>query len=75
LVLGSVQLFARLAASIMRQEGFESWVVARLGRDGATPTPIDWQQAEDDIANSLKAKGEPLSGWFKSYSNSKELQH
>jgi hypothetical protein len=58
---------ARLATSVVRQEGFERWVVARLGQDSAVPpsTPIEWQQAEGAIIDALKTDGEPLTGWYK----------
>jgi hypothetical protein len=60
----------RLAASVARQEGFERWVVTRLG--AATPTPaslpVEWQKAESGIVDALSTEHEPLTGWFKAMS-------
>jgi hypothetical protein len=58
---------ARLAASVVRQEGFERWVVTRLGPDGTMPTatPLEWRKAEGEIINTLKTGAEPLSAWYK----------
>lgn len=60
----------RLAMSVARQEGFERWVVTRLG--AATPVPAslpeEWQKIEGGIVESIAADGEPLTQWFKAIS-------
>ncbi|RWO24961.1 MAG: hypothetical protein EOS08_16160 [Mesorhizobium sp.] len=58
---------ARLAASVLRQEGFERWVVTRLGKNETMPTatPLEWQKAEGEIIDALKVGDEPLTGWYK----------
>jgi len=56
----------RLAASVARQEQFETWVVTRLGVDDRQPmaVPLDWQKQQGDIFTKIRAGSDPLLGWF-----------
>jgi len=57
----------RVGSADGRQQGFERWVITRLGpTPQPTALPAGWYEPQVEIINRIKAGDEPLAGWEKS---------